>query len=92
MGIRTISSREFTRDIAGAKRAAAEGPVLITDRGEPSYALLKIEDYYRLAGQAEMSLLELMDSMPDTGGIEFEPPRVEGENPPADLGMSTGDR
>ena len=53
MGMRTISSREFTRDIAGAKRAADQGPVFITDRGEPSYALLKIDDYYRLAGQAE---------------------------------------
>ena len=92
MGIRTISSREFARNLAEAKLATVEGPVLITDRGEPMYALLRIEDYYRLAGQAEMSLLELMESMPDTGGIEFEPPRVEGEILPADLGPSSGER
>lgn len=37
MSIHTFSSREFTRDVGAAKRAAASGPVFITDRGKPRY-------------------------------------------------------
>ncbi|EGH47880.1 prevent-host-death family protein, partial [Pseudomonas syringae pv. pisi str. 1704B] len=29
----TLSSREFNQDTSGAKKAANEGPVFITDRG-----------------------------------------------------------
>ena len=35
------------------------------------------EDYYRITGKAEMSLLELVDSMPRTDDIAFEAPRAE---------------
>lgn len=48
MTIHTLSSREFTRDVAAAKRAAQEGPVFITNRGRPEYALLKVEDYFQI--------------------------------------------
>ena len=76
--ITTYSSREFTRDVAAAKRAAANGPVFITDRGEPAYALITIEEYHRLkAGSKPRSLLEVMQSLPDTSDIEFEPPRLD---------------
>ena len=51
MSIKTISAREFARDLAQAKRAASSGPVFVTDRGKPTFALLKIEDYYRLVGE-----------------------------------------
>lgn len=78
MTIHTVASRDFTRDVGRAKRLAAEGPVFITDRGTPAYALLKIEDYYALSGgQQEMSLLDLMDSLPRTDGIAYEAPRAE---------------
>jgi prevent-host-death family protein len=63
--------------VDAAKRATAEGPVFITDRGRPAYALLRIEDYDRITGRREMSLLTLMDSLPCTDGIEFEPPRAD---------------
>lgn len=76
MTVHTYSSREFTRDVSAAKRAAAHGPVLITDRGRPAYALLKIEDYYQLTGQQEVSLLALMDAIPGGEGIEFEPAKL----------------
>jgi hypothetical protein len=72
MSVHTFSSRDFTRDVGTAKRAAAKGPVFITDRGRPAFALLTIEDYYRLAGQHEASLLEAMDAIPGGFGIEFE--------------------
>jgi hypothetical protein len=42
--------------------------------------LLKIEDYYQLSGgQRELSLLELMESLPPTEGIDFDAPRVQVE-------------
>jgi hypothetical protein len=40
MPVHTYSSRNFTRDVGAAKRAAADGPVFITDRGRPAFALL----------------------------------------------------
>lgn len=46
MSVHTYSSRNFTRDVGAAKRAAQAGPVFITDRGRPTFALLTIEDYY----------------------------------------------
>ena len=86
MAVHTYSSRDFTRDVGAAKRATAEGPVFITDRGRPAFALLKIEDYYHLAGQQEASLLDAMDAIPGGAGIEFEPPRLLVEFGAADLG------
>jgi hypothetical protein len=77
MSVHTFSSRDFTRDVSAAKRAAGEGPVFITDRGRPAFALLKIDDYYRIAGQSKPSLLELMDAIPGGVGIEFETPRLD---------------
>jgi hypothetical protein len=77
MSVHTFSSRDFTRDVSSAKRAAAEGPVFITDRGRPAYALLKIDDYYRMVGQGEPSLLAVMDDIAGGDGIDFEAPRLD---------------
>lgn len=44
----TISARDFNQDVSAAKRAAASEPVIITDRGRPSYVLLSVGDYQRL--------------------------------------------
>ena len=70
MGITTISSREFNRDSGKAKRAASDGPVFITDRGTPSYVLLTIEEYRRLAGQG--SNLAATLGMPGLSEIDLE--------------------
>jgi len=85
MTLHTYSSREFTRNVGAAKRAAAQGPVFITDRGKPAFALLKIEDYYELTGKQEISLLDLMDAIPGGDGIEFEPQKARIELTVADL-------
>ena len=77
MSLFTFSSREFTRDVSAAKRAAEQGPVFITDRGRPAYALLRIEDYYKLQGQPTESLLEVMNAIPGGDGMEFEPPTLQ---------------
>ena len=86
MSISTFSSRDFTRDVSRAKRAAAEGPVFITDRGHPAFALLRIEDYYHLAGREMVSLLDVMDAIPGGKNIKFEPPRLDGNLRIAELG------
>ena len=84
MTVTTLTSREFNQDTSGAKKAAAEGPVFITDRGRPAHVLLTIEDYQRLAG-GHMSLAEAL-AQPDAD-FEFDPPRIgAGVFKPADLG------
>ena len=77
MTIQTFSCRDLTRGGSAVKRAAADGPVFITNRGRPAYVLLKIEDYYRITGNGEGTLLEIMDGIPGGDGIEFEPPRLD---------------
>mgnify|MGYP000526446861 FL=1 len=76
MSIHTFSSRDFTRDVSAAKRAAVDGPVFITDRGRPAFALLKIDDYYRMTGKQVPSLLEVMDGIAGGENIDFDPPRL----------------
>lgn len=84
MTIITISSRAFNQDTSGAKKAAREGPVFITDRGRPAHVLLTIEDYQKLTG-GTASIIDLL-AMPGIGEIEFEPPRLRGDfHRPADF-------
>ena len=66
----TITSRVFNQDAAGAKRAASQGPVFITDRGRPAHVLLSIEEYRRLLGP-ERSIADLL-ALP--GGEDLELP------------------
>jgi prevent-host-death family protein len=85
MTVTTFTSREFNQDASGAKKAAARGPVFITDRGRPAHVLLTIEDYQRLAG-GNMSLAEAL-AQRDAADVDFDPPRAGGGIfKPADLG------
>jgi len=85
MTVSTMSSRDFNQDVSGAKRAADAGPVVITDRGEPAYVLLRHDTYRRLAGGGP-SIRDMLD-MPGTEEIDFDPPRLGGGIfRPADLG------
>ena len=79
----TFTSREFNQDAGGAKRAAEEGPVYITDRGRPAHVLLSIDEYRRLTEPAA-SIVDLI-AMPVDGGIEFEPSAISIALRPADL-------
>jgi prevent-host-death family protein len=85
MPITTISSRQFNQDASGAKKAANEGPVFITDRGVPAHVLLSIEEYRRLTG-GEMSLAEALAQPDDVADFEFTPHRANLRFPPADFG------
>lgn len=83
MTVTTLTSREFNQDTSRAKKAAARGPVFITDRGRPAHVLLTIEDYLRLAGE-HMNLAEAL-AQSDTG-FDFSPPRIGDIIKPVDLG------
>lgn len=67
----TMSARDFNRDVSAAKRAADAGPVVITDRGEPAYVLLSIDEYRRLHGDGADLVSRLR--MDDDIDIDFEP-------------------
>ncbi len=75
MTITRLTSREFNQDAGRAKRAAAEGPVFITDRGKPAHVLLTFEDYRRLAGQGR-KIADIL-AMPEGEDVEFEAPRID---------------
>ena len=80
----TISSRDFNQNTSEAKKAARNGPVIITDRGRPAHVLLSIDEYRRLTGgtakvtdllampvcaAAELDIERLPDMMQ---GVDFE--------------------
>ncbi len=85
MAVTIFSSREFNQDLGRAKRAAEQGPVIITDRGEPAFVLLRHDAYRQLVG-AEPSIVDLL-AHPESEHLEFDPPRLgAGLFRPLDLG------
>lgn len=60
-----MSSRAFNQDTSRAKRAAAHGPVYITDRGRPAHVLLTFEAYEQLTGSNR-----LLDRLSEPEGVE----------------------
>jgi prevent-host-death family protein len=83
MSTTTFSSRDFNQRASEAKKAADKGPVFITDRGEPAYVLLSIEDYKALAAPRE-DIAALL-AMPDAGDFELPIPPRRGLPKPAEL-------
>lgn len=76
-GSTTMTSREFNQDTGRAKKAAASGPVFVTDRGAPTHVLLNIDEYRRLTHSGK-SILELLampegEVLPD---LDFEIPEL----------------
>jgi len=76
MPITTLSSREFNQDTSRAKKAAADGPVFITDRGTPAHVLLSIEAYRRLTGGSD-SIIDRLAMPPGADDIELDIPRFD---------------
>ncbi len=68
-----LTSREFNQDTGGAKRAARNGPVYITDRGRPAYVLLTFDDFEHLAAR-NMTLAAQLSQTPGVGNVDFEAP------------------
>ena len=78
MSVTKISSRDFNQDVGKAKRAAAKGPVIITDRGEPAHVLLSIDEYQQLTG-GSASILELLGDK-RAAKVDFEAARDSGSS------------
>jgi antitoxin (DNA-binding transcriptional repressor) of toxin-antitoxin stability system len=74
MAITSITSRDFNQDVSQAKRAAAKGPVVITDRGKPAYVLLRHDSYRALLGQS-VSIRQMLDHAPSKD-FAFDPPKL----------------
>ncbi len=72
-----LSSREFNQDTGKAKRAAKQGPVFITDRGQTSHVLLSIDDYRKLASTGKSLAEALADPRPEAD-FEFEFETIKG--------------
>lgn len=65
----TLSARDFNQDLSRAKKAALQGPVIITDRGRPAHVLLSI-DHYRHLTQGRQSLADSL-AMPEAAELEL---------------------
>lgn len=74
----TVSSRELNRDVSAVKRAAANGPVVITDNGRPAHVLMTFTDYERLTERAGRMAERL--AAPEAGDLPLDERRV-GERP-----------
>jgi prevent-host-death family protein len=71
MSITTMTSREFNQDLASAKRAATEGPVFVTDRGQPSLVLVSYEEWAQLAGKGK-TIADALSGSREGADLEFE--------------------
>jgi len=68
-----MSSRQFNQDTSGAKKAAENGPVYITDRGRPAHVLMTFDDYEELVGPHRV--LDLLAEPAGVADIEFAAPK-----------------
>ena len=85
MTTKKLTSREFNQDTGGAKNAAKDGPVYITDRGQPSHVLLTFADYQRLAAN-QPSIIELLAQPPGIEDIDFDATTSTDIATPAEFG------
>ena len=70
MNMPTFSSRDFNREPGRIKRAATDGPVIITERGKPIIAVLPFAEYERLKAPPA-NILDALD-MDEVGDIEVD--------------------
>jgi len=78
-----MTARRFNQDTAGAKRAAEDGPVYVTDRGRPSHVLLTFDEYARLTGAGD--LVASIGSDAEAGRIDLDLERLRDEPRRVDL-------
>ena len=89
----TITSRYFNQHTSKVQKAAERAPVIITRRGEPSYVLMSIADFRRLAegGEPATSTARnayeyLTPSNPAVADTELEiPPRSKAQRRPVEF-------
>lgn len=71
----TVTAREFNQDVSAAKRAAEQGPVVVTDRGTPAYVLITFDEYKKLTQPVQPDGHKLVNAlaMEEESEIDFEP-------------------
>lgn len=83
--VTTLSSREFNQNTGRAKIAARRGPVIITDRGQPSHVLLTFDDYQQSIGRRE-TIVDLLGEPPGIEDADLQVAPLRDPARPADLG------
>lgn len=83
MSTTTMTSREFNQDLGKAKKAAKNGPLIVTDRGKPEHVLLSYEEFKRMSVKGK-SLAEVL-AMPEGADLDIEFPRSRELSRPIDL-------
>jgi prevent-host-death family protein len=83
MGATKLTVTEVNQNFSRARHALAEGPVIITERGEPAFVLMTYEAF-RQRQEGRPTLLQRID-LPGTEDIDFEPPRLGPGFRPAEL-------
>jgi hypothetical protein len=85
MPVTTFSSRVFNQQVSKAKKAAKDGPVFITDRGEQTHVLLNVQEYRKITGEGP-TLSEML-WYPPLAAVDpdFEFPRIDGPFRPAEF-------
>lgn len=58
---RTISSQELDQNPSEAARLAEDGPVIVTDLGEPAFVLLRYDALCRLAQEKGLSITDVLN-------------------------------
>ena len=78
VGATSMSAREFNQNLAKAKREAAEAPVVVTHRGEPTHVLMSYEEFINLRNgdDGEDFVSQLMMKDPIDEDFEFEPVNI----------------
>ncbi|MDR6970164.1 type II toxin-antitoxin system Phd/YefM family antitoxin [Leifsonia shinshuensis] len=72
-----ITAREFNQDTSAAKRSATTEPLIITDRGEPSFVLLTYAEYQQLTGGVRSIVDMLRQDERGDFDMEFPPAHIE---------------
>jgi prevent-host-death family protein len=74
----TISAREFNQHVSRAKRAAKDGPVIITERGKPAFVLMEHSAFVRdkVEHKKPMNALEALTD-PNASDMDVEFPRLK---------------
>jgi prevent-host-death family protein len=68
----TFTAREYNQDASRVKRAAKDGPVIITERGKPAHVLMTMATYERLRsrGKGKAPLVEFLEGL-DLDGLDL---------------------
>jgi prevent-host-death family protein len=83
MAASRLTVTDVNQNFSRARRAVLDGPVIITERGEPALVLMTWESF-RAREALRPTLLERLD-VPGTEDIDFEPQRSAAPFRPADL-------